>query len=181
MRHQIVLGMLLFCAGVLAVAPPANADTMDGVSFSLTSASLSGSPGDTLIWNYTMTNNNTDGLDALIFDVNPAPGFTSSDGLPLLFLDNSGQPPIAFNGNTLTDTLFEFISDPLVANSTNTGFFQVDVLLLDNQGNPVNQILFNEDYSATITSSTSVPEPGTLLLLASGLLTGFLACRRTAH
>jgi hypothetical protein len=37
------------------------------------------------------------------------------------------------------------------------------------------------DYTGTITAATNVPEPSTLLLLASALLAGFLFGRRAAH
>jgi hypothetical protein len=181
MRHRIVLGMLLFCTGLLAVVQPAKADTIDGVTFTLTSPDLTGRPGDPLIWNYNLINNEPGGLDALIVNVNVPAAFNVGDGLPQLFLNTSGQPPIVANGTTQTDTLYEFLSNPLVPNSTNTGSFQVDVWLLDSQGFLVNTIQFNENYSATITSSTSVPEPGSLLLLASGLLAGLLVSRRAAH
>ena len=49
--------MLFYCAGLLAVVQPVTADTMDGVTFTVTNPNLSGSPGDKLIWNYTLTNN----------------------------------------------------------------------------------------------------------------------------
>jgi hypothetical protein len=53
--------------------------------------------------------------------------------------------------------------------------------LLDSQGNFANVIDLTDNYSATITSSAAVPEPGTLMLLGSGLLAGFLILRRAAN
>jgi PEP-CTERM motif len=176
MRHRNSLGILLCCAVLLAVVQPAKADTMDGVTLTLTSPDLAGSPGDTLVWNYKLINNNPDGLGVLVADVNAPAGF--SGGIPLNFLNMFGPPPLVAHGATQTGTLYEFSSDPTVPNSINRGMFQLDVVLQDSLGT---DIVFNEIYSATITSSTNVAEPGTLMLLASGLLAGFLVIRRAAH
>jgi hypothetical protein len=181
MRHRIVCGMLLFCAGLLPVMPPAKADSMHGVTFTVTNPDLSGSPGDTLTWNYLVSNNNPAGLDVFALDVNAAAGF--ADGAPdQSVFDHFGPANIIANGASFTGTLFSFLSDPTVPNSTNTGSFLLTVILQDGQGNFVGDPFdLNEKYSATISTATNVSEPGTLLLLASGLLAGFLVVRRAAQ
>jgi hypothetical protein len=178
MRHRNLLGILLFCAGILAVVPAAKADTVSGITFTVTNPDLSGSPADTLTWNYSVANSS--GLDAIALDLNAPVGFTGGTPDESAF-DLFGPTGIISDGSTFTGTLFSFISDPSVPNSSNAGFFDLTVLLLDSQGNFVNVIDLTDNYTATITSSAAVPEPGTLMLLGSGLLAGFLLLRRSAH
>jgi hypothetical protein len=182
MRHRIVLGMLLFCAGLLAVVVPAKADSMDGVTFTVTTPNLSGHPGDTLTWTYKLTDNNTDGLNVFFADLSTPLGFSVTDGTPKNTFDNFGGSNIVANGTSFSGTLLSFQSFTTVPNSINTGFFDLTLLLQDSHGNFVG-IPFDlvENYSATIAPSANVPEPGTLLLLASGLLAGLLIVRRTAQ
>ena len=178
MRQRDILGILLFCVGILAVVPAGKADTVDGITFTVTNPDLSGSPGDTLTWDYSVSNSS--GLEAIALDLNAPVGFTG--GVPdASVFDLFGPTGIIADGGTFTGTLFSFISDPAVSSSTNTGFFDLTVLLLDSQGNFVNVIDLTDNYSGTITSSAAVPEPGTLMLLGSGLLAGLLFLRRVAH
>ena len=181
MHHRFVLGMLFYCAGLLAVVQPVTADTMDGVTFTVTNPNLSGSPGDKVIWNYTLTNNSAGGLEVFFADLSTPAGFNVGDGIPVNSFDDFGGSNIVANGHTFSGTLYLFQSFPTVPESTNTGFFDLTLFLLDSQNSLVNIVDFNEKYSATIASSTAIPEPGTLLLLASGLLAGFLVSRRAAH
>ena len=80
------------------------------------------------------------------------------------------------NGSSLQGELFSFKSDPV--SSFNFGTFVLTVLPEDASGIPIN---LHADYTATISPANNVPEPGTLMLLASGLLAGFLVIRRAAH
>jgi hypothetical protein len=179
MRHRILLGILLFCIGLLATVQGAKADTMDGVTFTVTNPNLSGSPGDALTWMYSLANNNPDGLDVLFVALITPSGFDVSDGSPLNTFDSFGGTDVVTNGANVVDgTLFSFQSFTTVPNSTNTGLFDLTLILQDSNGNPVGLPFdLTEKYSATITSSTSIPEPGTLLLLACGLMAGFLFLR----
>lgn len=181
MRHRIALGILLFCAGLLAVVQPAKADSMAGVSFTVTNPVLTGSPGDTLKWMYTLTNKNAAGLDVSFADLSAPLGFGVADGTPLNTFDNFGGSNIVANSASISGTLFSFQSFAAVPSSFNTGFFDLTLLLQNSLGIPVKFIDLTDNYSATITSSTNVPEPGTLLMLASGLIAAMLIYRRAAH
>jgi len=175
MRHRNLLGILLFAVGMLAVTPRTKADTMDGITFTVTNPDLGGNPGATLTWNYSVSNSS--GLEAIALDLNAPAGFTG--GTPdVSVFDLFGPSGVIADGGSFNGTLFSFVSDPIVSNSTNTGFFDLTVLLLDSFGNPVDVVDLTDNYSATISPAANVPEPGTLLLLASGLLAGLLLCRR---
>jgi hypothetical protein len=163
---------------MFVVVPAASADTVDGITFTVTNPDLSGSPGDTLTWDYSVTNSS--GLAAIALALNAPVGFTGGTPDASVF-DLFGPTGIITDGSSFSGTLFSFLSDPTVPNSTNTGFFDLTVLLLDSQGNFANVIDLTDNYSATITSSAAVPEPGTLMLLGSGLLAGFLILRRAAN
>lgn len=180
MNLRNFLGILFCCAGLLVAGQPADANTVDGVTFTVTNPDLSGSPGDLLTWNYKVTNNNSDGFEVFAFDVNASAGFAGGTPDQSVF-DLFGPTNIIANGASFSGTLFSFLSDSSVPNSSNTGFFDLTVLLLDSQGNFVNVIDLTDNYSATITTSAAVPEPSALLLLASGLLAGLFLIRRTAQ
>jgi hypothetical protein len=171
MRHRNLLGILLFCLGLLAIVLPVKADTMDGVTFSLVNANLSGSPGDILTWDYNVSN--ASGVQILGLFVN---GDIFSGGTPIASaFDDFGHGPIN-NGASLQGALFSFQSDPV--SSTNSGEFTLTVLL---EGSIPMFVDLHADYSGKISPANNVPEPATLMLLASGLLAGLLIVRRTAQ
>ena len=55
MRLRTLLGALLICLGLLTLMPAAQADTVDNITFALTPADLSGTPGSVLTWTYSLT------------------------------------------------------------------------------------------------------------------------------
>jgi PEP-CTERM motif-containing protein len=172
MRHRNLLGTLLFCLGILAFAQPAVADTVDGITFTLVNANLTGNPGDTLTWDYNVSNARGVQILGLFVSGNIFSGGTANS----LAFDGFGPSGTIDNGFSLQGVLFRFFSDPLTSNSTNSGKF--DLTVLDANGK---QIDLFAHYTATISPAGNVPEPGTLALLASGLLAGLLVIRRAAH
>jgi hypothetical protein len=176
MRNRIVFGTLLFCLGLLTVAQSAKADTVDGVSFTLVSANLSGSPTHTLTWQYDIVNDS--GFSVFANKVDSSIWSRGvGDGSPFDFFAGSGFV-ILDQSSLMGGTLFSFIPDPGVSSSFNSGVFDLFVQLSDPNKTVID---LSAKYTATITSSTNVPEPGTLMLLSSGLLAGLLVIRRAAH
>jgi len=175
MRHRNLLGILLFCLGILAFGQPAKADTVDGVTFTLVNANLTGSAGDVLTWDYNVSN--ASGFQILGLSVS---GGLFSGGTPnALAFDGFGSSGTIDDGSSLQGVLFSFASDPLVSNSFNSGQFDLSVLLFDPNLDSVD--LF-ANYTGTINTVTSnVAEPSILLLLASALLAGLLFSRRAGH
>lgn len=175
MRHRNLFGTFLFCLGILVFAQHAKADAVHGVTFTLVNANLTGNPGDTLTWDYNVSNASGVQIQGLFVNSNVFSGGTAN----ALAFDGFGAAGTIDNGASLQGVLFSFASDPLVSSSFNSGQFDLTVLLLDNDLTTID--LFS-DYSATISpASANVPEPGTFMLLASGLLAGILASRRAAH
>jgi len=163
MRQRIFLGTFLLCLGLLCLMQPAKADTMDDITFTLSSANLSGTPGSVLTWTYTLTDNNTDPDVAYILttDVNST-GFDPATGMP----DSSVFTPVFLTSGVGDGTLFAFDSNPAVPNSFNSGSFILTVDLLDAGFNTISEIDLTESYTATI---GTVPEPGAFTFLALGL------------
>jgi hypothetical protein len=181
MLHRILLGTLVLCTGLLAAVQAAKADTMDGVTFTVTNPNQTGTPGQTLTWDYSVINKNPDGLDVFFVAVTAPSGFGVNDGIPLNTFDSFGGTDLVANGTSVSGTLFSFQSFTTMPNSTNTGLFDLTLILQDSLGNPVNVIDLTDNYSAVIAPSAAVPEPGTLMLLGSSLLAGFLFLRRAAQ
>jgi hypothetical protein len=178
MLHRILLGALLLCTGLLAAVQVTKADTMDGVTFTVTNPNQTGTPGQTLTWDYLVINNNPDGLDVFFVAVTAPSGFGVNDGIPLNTFDSFGGTDLVANGTSVSGTLFSFQSFPTMPNSTNTGLFDLTLILLGNAGDVID---LTDKYNAIIAPSAAVPEPGTLMLLGSGLLAGFLFLRRAAQ
>jgi len=173
MCHRNLLGTLLFCLGILAFAQPVKADTVDGVTFTLVNANLTGHPGNTLTWDYNVSNASGAQIVGLFVSGNIFDGGTANS----LAFDGFGPLGTIDTGSSLQGVLFSFFSDPSVQSSSNSGRFDLSILLADGEQSD----LFAH-YTATISPvTTGVPEPGTLLLLASGLLAGFLVRRRATH
>jgi hypothetical protein len=179
MLYRTKLGLLLSCLCFLLFAGSAKADTVDGVTFTVLNPDLTGQPGDTLKWMYTVNNLNPDHLQIALATINVLPGFAVTDGKPCaLAFDGLGSTGTLDYGASWTDgILFAFTAaGPSVPNSFNSGKFDLTVYFSD-----FSSIDLLENYTAAITPAGNVPEPGSMSLLLSGLMVSFLALRKFAR
>jgi hypothetical protein len=169
-------------AGIfLSLASPLSADALFSVLPS--DGNVSGPPGSLVGWGYSLTNTDpsnwfmTTGLNSDSF----------SNGTPTLLFDF----PILAPGDTATEPfdpinsigLFELQWDP----SAPVGFVNSGNFVLSGQwwdGDPSNGGNFianapdiSLNYTATVTPTSGVPEPSSLVLLASGI--AWMIGRRT--
>jgi hypothetical protein len=162
----------------LAILLSATTSRADGIGISFgtlpASGNVSGSPGSTVGWGYTLTNNTSNWLEAVNLS---AGSFTIGSPVAVIFFNFPILAPdtsVTVQFNALTDAglyaLALFPNAPLGA--SNTGTF-----LLDSQyfsGDPLScgscfigaAPELTANYKATV---TSVPEPASLLVLVSGL------------
>jgi hypothetical protein len=174
MKKQIGLLSLGLGLALLAATPPARADSLTFTLGTLpASGAISGPPGSTVGWGYTITNNSasywlvTTGVSADPF-VNGTPnaGIFDFPAVAPLSTLTVAYDPSNFLG------LFEFTWDPNApVGFVNMGTFVVTGEFWDNDpflgGNFFD---FAPDASAAYSvTATAVPEPSTLLLLATGV------------
>ena len=157
--RKLLFGVLLIFA-VLLCAGVSRADSLDGVTFTLVNANLTGTPGSTLTWQYDVTNNS--GGTIFANSIN-AGNFTNGTPDASAFDFFNFFTGIA-NNSSLIGPLYSFTADPSVMNSLNTGVFDLSVLL--SSGTSID--LFSS-YSATIAPRVAEP-PASLLVLV-----GFVA------
>jgi hypothetical protein len=171
-RH---LRHLVLVAAVLCLASPLCADS---ITFSLlpSDGNVSGPPGSLVGWGYSLKNDSS----ADWFSSTNLNSDSFSNGTPTLLFDFPNVGP----GATVTEAfdpvssigLFELQWDP----SAPVGFVNSGNFVLSGQwwdGDPLNGGNFIANatdtlspYSATVTGSSSVPEPSSFLLLASGIV-----------
>jgi hypothetical protein len=171
MRRRLVLIILVGFTMALAVSPAARADTWTFATLPA-NGTISGAPGSTIGWGYSITNQSTTdwlvltNLSADVFQ-NGAP--LSVFDLPILAPSASVSlkfDPIAVAG------LYQLTWDSTAPiGFVNSGTFIVSADFWN--GDPLNGGTFlmnaadqSAAYSATV---APVPEPGTLLLFATGL------------
>jgi PEP-CTERM motif len=165
----------LIAGVVFCLASPLWADTTF-VTLLPSSGDVSGPAGSLVGWGYSITNQSTTEW-FLATNLNSD---SFSNGTPNLLFD---FPEVA-HGATVTEAfdsvngigMFELLWDP----SASVGFVNSGDFTLSGQwydGDPFNGGNFIADatdtllpYSATVTGSSSIPEPSSFLLLASGIL-----------
>jgi hypothetical protein len=166
-----IISMLCCVFGLLLCASVSRADTLDGVTFTLVNANLSGNPGSVLTWQYDVTNNSGGTISANSIS---AGSWTAGTPDGTIFDYFNFFTGIA-DGASLVGPLFTFTADPLITNSFNSGTFDLNISLSD--GTPID---LNDPYSATISPvATPVPEPPASLLLLAGMsIALFLSARK---
>jgi hypothetical protein len=179
-RLAIVSGAVAF---LLCLTPAARADSF---TFGLLppSGAVAGPPGATVGWGYSITNQSATnwlvltGLSADVF-LNGTPNAALFDFPTIAPTTTITVPydPINFLG------LYEFTWDPSApVGFTNLGSFILSGEFWTNDplaGGSFVSLAADQSaaYSATVTPSAAVPEPSTLLLLATGL-SGLAARKR---
>ena len=160
----------------------------------LPAADLSGPPGSTVGWGYTITNNTsnwletlslnagsfTNGTPILVFDFpNVGPNSSVTEGFSALTTALCSSPPCGLyeftwdsnasvgtvNGGTFTLSSEYFNGDPSIPSSTDLGPAPDGTV----------------QYSVTASSVSTVPEPSTWILLVSSLAAIWLFRRKLAH
>ena len=188
-REEGVMLARVKCPWMLAIvmcvagAPAAHADPF---TFTLlpTGGAISGEPGGTIGWGYSLTNDSlTDWLMLTNIDSDPFADVLSADASPFDFpiLAPGETRSVAFNPATF-EGLFQLTWDPLAADgTTNLGAFVLSAEFWDGDPLVAGTFLASADpqsalYSATVVAP--VPEPGTLALMTTGAGIAALVRRR---
>lgn len=163
---------------LLLFAPTASAAP---ITFELLPAAIEGDAGSTIGWGYTVTNQSDFWLELTNIDAD-AFQFATADATPFDYaiLAPGETHTVAYNTTTL-EGLYQLTWDALAPiGFTNTGLFVLSAAYWDGdpfQGGTVvsNALSQSAAYSATV---STVPEPGTLLLMGAGAGMTALARRR---
>ena len=145
-----------------AAAQSTRADGVDAVTITLSSAS--GAPGSTVGVDGTITNSGPDTLNLDGDNISVSDPLSVNDE----FLTNA---PFTLGPGSVTFEFFQIMIDPTAAPGVyGTDGSDVFSFFGDFNGVPFE---YDADFTATVTSATVTPEPGTFLLLCGGL--GILA------
>jgi len=181
-KFIISAGLLaLFCA---LLSPGVRADGTGLGDLTITLPTISGSAGDTIVVGGTLTNSSSNPL------------FFSSDSVTFNNTAMSGTADVAFNGifdptlltiaGSSTQTLSDLFT-VFIAPGATPGLYDMNFYDLLGGIDPACTLGFcgvqlgTVEFSVNVQGPVPTPEPGTLLLLASGLLAGMLVVRRAAQ
>ncbi len=110
MSYRNLLGAVLLCLGLLAFARPSMADTVDGITFTLVQANLTGHPGDTLTWEYNIINASGSDILGDHVDASVWSGGVGDAGVFDYFAASDFVIPSP--GSLMGGTLYAFYSSP---------------------------------------------------------------------
>jgi hypothetical protein len=159
--------ILVFALALLTCSLAANA----GLLFSLDQAVLTGSPGDTVVWNVTFTN---DGVDPIYLTGDSITGFTVESNLTVNE-DFFGQVPLVMNGqDTWTGSFFNV----MIESNAPIGDYYASVTIFGGADDQASDELASQNIGVTVVPSSAVPEPGTVLAALSILGPAGLLFRR---
>ncbi|HEV2104042.1 MAG TPA: PEP-CTERM sorting domain-containing protein [Candidatus Acidoferrum sp.] len=187
---RITRNKFIICAGLLALlcallSPGVRADGTGLGDVTITLPSISGNAGDTITVLGNLTNNSANTLDFGGDFVTP--NSTAISGFGDVFFNGLlGFGPSSIGGNsTLTDVdLFTiFIAAGAAPGSYDLNFYDLlggidPACNLDPTQCGVQ--LGSVQFTVNVQGAVPTPEPGTLLLLATGLLAGLIVIRRAA-
>jgi hypothetical protein len=163
---------------LLAVIAPSLLLGSDAYTFSTIpgDGNISGAPGATIGWGYSITNESTsDWLLAINLSAD-----SLAFGTPTLLFDFPEVAPGAtvteiFDPIGMTGLYEDVLNDPVPDGSVDSGDFVLSAQWYN--GDPFNGGTFIADavdtdaaYTATVNSASSTPEPSSFVLLASGII-----------
>ncbi len=164
-KHLLLAAVAL---AVLALAPAAT--QADPLVFNLNNAIQTGTPGQTLTFNGTVTNSGSSSSNALTINgdsFSAAPNTTLDD---TFFFTNFDGRVLAV-GQSFTGPIFTVTINNSAPNGTFSGSFTIFY-----DGATAQQFV-TQDFRVTVGAPGAVPEPATMALLGTGL-GGLVALRR---
>jgi PEP-CTERM motif len=191
--NRITKSKFLISAGLMALicvllSPAAKADGTGLGDVTITFPTITGSAGDiiTVLGNLTNSSSNTlDFTDDFVTINNP----TALSGIGDVFFNASlNVGPGSIGGTTLTGVdLFTI----LIATDAAPGLYDQNFYILEGGPDASCNIIVDPslcsvqlgriEFAVNVQGPVTTPEPGTLMLLASGLLAALLVIRRTVQ
>jgi hypothetical protein len=181
-RFLTIPGLVaLLCA---LLSPAVRADGTGAGDLTIALPAFSGSAGDTIVALGNLTNASSNALyfstDSVTFNNIAINGMGD-----VAFNGFFGLGPTSINGNsTLTGVdLFTIV----IATDATPGLYELNFYDLLGGVNPACTLglcgvqLGTVEFAVTVQGAVPTPEPGTVMLLASGLLAGLLVLRRAAQ
>ncbi len=170
--QKFLLSTFLVCMLLACGASAAPILTLNPVS-----GALSGAPGSTIGWGFTITSDLPDYMAITYVEFTPPPAFgtfTDFAGYNFLVIGPSGTVTQAFNAGAMSG-----LGSFQILGSATPGVYNGELWVhwesyADDpsggpSGDPTGSGVFQPAVSITVTAPTAVPEPGSWLMFAGGL------------